>query len=188
LAAILLSFVVAASANLISVGQRQQRIARNYAQVETDLREALRRATRAVRHGYSVQSPTINTSAVLNFADSGVPKLLSDSTQVIVKVPEPTGSNPDTVELRFHLTNGTLYAQRSDQSSPGTALISDVSSLSISYWNTVGTTRTAVNDTTGSNVPSAATEVQFTITAVEDQATTKVSTLVAMRNKIAGSL
>ena len=182
-AAMLLSFVVAATAQLLAVGQAQQRIARNYSDAQTDLREALVRSTRAIRHGYAVKNPSADVGAVANY-----PNLTSTTTQLIVEVPEPTGALSERVQLRFHVTNGTFYAQRSDETAPGTELIEDVDSIVFSYWRTTGTTRIPVNDTTGANTPSTATEVDIRLIAVRDNAETPVSTLVTLRNSIAGSL
>lgn len=176
--ALTLSFLIAATAMLFDAGERQQRLARTYSQVQIDLRDALREATWGIRHGYSV----INPSDAANFADKG-----SHPTQVIVRVPEPsfktdpnTGLPDSYEEVRYYLANGTLWAQRADESGTGTALLRQVRSLTFHYFQSVGMTRVAIDAT-----PQQATEVQITLTAVRGPSVTTVQTLVNLRNFVA---
>lgn len=168
---LILSFVVAATATLMEVGTRQQRLGRSYSQVQTELRDALRRATRSVRHGYWV----VGTSTVSNF--SAAPT--SGSTQVIVRLPQAGGG---TLEARYHLSGGTLYVQREDEVAPGTALITGVTQFTLGYYRTNGSVRSASDGT-----PANATEVKFRLTATRGSATTPVETLVTLRNRLAGT-
>lgn len=171
--ALILSFVVAATASLMNSGLRQQKIGREYSQAQTDLRQGLSRATRAIRHAYGV----VNPSTEANFGGSTA----SNTNQIIVRVPEPAGSaNPD-VEMRFHASNGTLYAQRDDEAAPGTALMTGVQSLTFNYFQSNTGVSVPMNGT-----PSQASAVQVRVTAVVGSATTPVETLVTMRNSILG--
>jgi hypothetical protein len=171
--ALILSFVVMATAQLMNGGLRQQKLGREYSQAQTDLREGLARATRAIRHAYEVVNPSTEANFGANTASS--------AGQVIVRVPEPGGSaNPD-VEMRFHLSNGTLYAQRDDQTAPGTALMTGVQSLTFNDFQSITGTSVAMDGT-----PQQASAVQIRITAVRGSAVTPVETLVTMRNSILG--
>ncbi|MFN3648286.1 MAG: type II secretion system protein [Armatimonadota bacterium] len=176
IAAMILGFLLAATANLYQVGFRQQRLAGAYGQVQTDLRDALRRATRGMRHGFRVVSPSTSPS---------FPVTTSSAAQVIVEVPEPSASASSSVEVRFHVSGGVLYAQRSDQAAPGLALIQGVQTVSFEYFRqpSSGTEHTPVN-----GAPASANEVRVTVTARRPPATTTVSTLVNLRNSIAGYL
>src|ERR1041385_3230096 len=78
--AIVLSFIVGAAMRLYNLAQHQQLQARMYSQAQTDLRTALRRATRAIRHGYAAKA----TSSKSNFPNGSA----TSSTQVIVPIPE----------------------------------------------------------------------------------------------------
>jgi hypothetical protein len=170
LAALLLSFIVAAVSALYNVAYKQQRIARNYSQVQTDIRAGLRRATRAIRHGYKV----VNPSTQANF-----PVKASNASQMIVVVPDNTAAQR---ELRLYLSSGTLYAQYQDQTTASaTALLSGVTALTFNYFYENVTTKTA---TDGS--PQLATEVQITVTAQQDAATTTVQAYVELRNATLG--
>ena len=174
LTALILSFILAATAQLYRVGNEQHRIVRHYSQVQVNLREALRRATRTIRHGSAV----VTGSTVSNFQVAD-----STATQLIVVVPEPTGVMPDWIQVRIHLDGGILYAQRADQAAPGTPLITGVQSVNFDYFQVAGTTRAAVNGT-----PQVANEVQLSVVGRDGNATTRVTTLVNLRNAIAGSL
>src|SRR5437868_3412727 len=112
--AIILSFIVGATMRLYNVGQYQQLQARMYSQAQLDLRVALRRATRTIRHGYSPKA----TSSKSNFPSDSA----SSSTQVIVPIPE-TDSDGTNKEIRVYYSSGSLYAQRSDETGSGTLLI-----------------------------------------------------------------
>jgi len=169
-ALMMLSFIITGAATLLNVTRRQQRTLRLYSQVQTDLRAGVRRATRTLRHASEVVSP----SSATNF-----PVKTSGSTQVIVLVPEPTGTSPSVIEVRFYLSSGVLYAQRSDVAGPGVALESDVQSLAFNYFRTSGAVRTAVDST-----PTQATEIQMTVTGSSSTMTSSLTTLVTMRNAL----
>jgi hypothetical protein len=164
----MLGFVITGAATLLNVGRRQQRTLRLYSQVQTDLRASIRRATRALRHA----SEVVNPSTATNF-----PVKSSGASQVIVTVPEPSGSSPSTVQIRFYLSSGNFYAQRSDNTGPGVLLESGVQSLTFNYFRTVGSSRTAVDAS-----PSQATEIQIAITGSSGNISSKLTTLVALRN------
>ena len=163
-ALLILSFIVAATATLFNTGQRQQRLGRAFSQAQTDIRVALRDAMRAIRHGTVVNPST-------NFGGNAP----SNSSQVIVNVPEPTGAATSYIELRYYLSSGTLYKQRSDQNA-GSAILTGVDSLTINYFKTVYSSRTSVDAN-----PETATEVLITVTVIRERITTRVSTLIALR-------
>lgn len=166
----MLGFVITGAATLLNVARRQQRTLRLYSQVQTDLRAGIRRATRTLRHAAQVVSPSSST----NF-----PVKTSGPTQVIVQVPEPTGTSPNTVEVRLYLSGGTFYAQRSDVSGAGIALETGVQSLTFNYFRTEGGTRTTVDGT-----PTQATEIQIAITGSSGTMSSSLTALVAMRNAL----
>jgi Tfp pilus assembly protein PilW len=169
----LMSIVLTGTARLFYVGYQQQRQARGYSNAQKEIREGLRRMTRALRHGYGVVNPS--SSAGFPAADSG-------ASQVIVRVPEPSGASTTDIEFRFHVSGEVLYYQRSDEAAPGTALVSGVQSAVFNYYQSSGSGRTAVDST-----PASANEVQVTLTAESADMTTKVSTLVNLRNATVGS-
>jgi hypothetical protein len=171
--AFLLSFALAATAQLYRVGFVQQRVARSYSGAQTEGREALRRVTRTLRHGKKPVNPS---------TEAAFPVTTSDASQVIVKVPEPEGAATDWMEVRVHRSGTVLYAQRADQAAPGTSLLTGVAALSFNYFSVVGATRTQV-----AGAPATADEVQVTLTTLRESSYTKVSTLVNLRNAIAGS-
>lgn len=164
----MLAFVLTSAATLLNVGRRQQQTLRQYSQVQTDLRAGLRRASRTLRHAQSIKNP----SAAANFAVK-----VSDASQVIVEVPEPTGSAQTTVEVRFYLSNGVLYAQRADVATAGVALETGVQNVEFRYFRTANGVRA-----TSDSAPQQATEVQLTVTAASGAISTRLSTLVSMRN------
>src|SRR5437867_1992862 len=51
---VLIGFVSVATCQLYTTVNRQQRTARNYGQMQTDIREGIRTALRIVRHGFAV--------------------------------------------------------------------------------------------------------------------------------------
>jgi prepilin-type N-terminal cleavage/methylation domain-containing protein len=166
---LLLSMAIAGAGVLMNVGQKQERIARDYGQAQTDTRSGLRRILRAIRHADSVQNPSVYAFPVTS----------SSASQVVVLVPEPSTAATTTIEERVYLSGTALYVQRSDQAAPGTSMVTGVSSVVFNYFRTVGTTRSAVDST-----PQTATEVQITLTLVSGQATTETVASVALRNKI----
>jgi type II secretory pathway component PulJ len=169
----ILSVVLAATAALLAGGQRLQRTSQDYSQLQTDLRTAVRRVARSLRHGFAV----VNPSTVSGFGVQA-----SSATQVIVTVPEPSGVTPEKVELRFYVSNQVLYAQRSDQAAPGTALLTGVRGLAFSYYQTTAAGRTAVDAT-----PQLATEVRFTLSAAQGKIVTAMPGMACLRNTIASS-
>jgi type II secretory pathway pseudopilin PulG len=164
----MMAFVIASSATLLTIGRRQQRTWQQYSQVQTDLHIALRRATRTIRHGSAI----LNPSSAVNF-----PIKTSSATQLIVRVPEPTGVSPTTVEVRFHVTGGVFYAQRSDVAGNGLALMTGVQGVAFSYYRTASGVRTVVSGT-----PETATEVGISLTGSSGGFNTSLIALVAMRN------
>ena len=164
----MMAMVIASCATLLTIGRRQQKTWQRYSQLQTDLHTALRRATRTIRHGSAV----LNPSAAANF-----PVKTSSATQVIVQVPEPTGTSPTTVQVRFYVSGGVFYAQRSDVAGNGLTLMSGVQSVAFSYYRTAAGTRTSVSGT-----PQTATEIGITLTGSSGGLNTSLTSLTAMRN------
>lgn len=164
----MLAFVIMGAATLLNVGRRQQQTLRIYSQVQTDLRGGVRRATRTLRHA----SKILNPSSMANF-----PVKVSNASQVIVEVPEPTGNSPATVEVRFYVSNGVFYAQRSDVAGAGVVLERGVQSVAFNYFRTINGVRSTADAT-----PDQATEIQITVTASSGAINTRLSSLVALRN------
>src|SRR5438132_1084180 len=106
IAAIIFTFVISAAGALFSKGQQQQQLAQSSSQPRQDVPEALRRVTRAIRHGYWVvgsnTSPasTPSTCTALTSAN----RFSDTSSQVVVAVPEPSGTSPSKQEIRFYLS------------------------------------------------------------------------------------
>lgn len=176
-AMLILSFIIAAAATFYNTAYEQQRQARGFSRALTDLRSSLRVATRAIRHGFTVVGTTTN------FGNAS-----SSATQLIVTVPEPTGTTPSTVQLRYYLSGGVLYKQRSDQAAPGTALADGITTLTFTYYQTVVTTRNTLPYTVGSTTfgRDNATEVLMTVTATREKVLVRDSALILLRNKALG--
>jgi len=168
IALLVLSFVIAGTARLLVAGERQQSLGRNYSQVQTDLRLALNRATRAIRHAHGAQAG-------------------SSDTQLIVEVPQASGETPQTTKATYYRSGDTFFMRPSTPSNADPVpLITGVDMLSINYFRTDGAVRTPV-DVTATNPPNPAnptraTEVRIAITARRGRAAFSVDTLVAMRN------
>lgn len=174
ISAAILSAIIVSAGGLLAVAYRQQIRGRNYSQAQTDLRTALRIATRSIRHGYNV----VATSTDSNFPSGS---RTSGASQVIVRVPEPSTSSSADVEIRIYVSSGVMYAQRSDQATPGKKLMSGVSSLTINYFRTIAGTQ---SDVDGS--PGTATEVCLTLASTQGILTTTATAYVTMRNAIEG--
>lgn len=183
MAVVMLTFVGAGTATLLLVGQRQQRLARNYSQVQSDLRKGLLRITRTLRHGYQVVGQNTTYSASVS-AFTATAARQSNASQLVVRIPEPAGTTPTSVELRFYRSGGILYAQHPADlaaGNPGIALLSGVQSLAFNYFRTGGTTTTVVDAT-----PEQASEVRILVTAAREQAITTVETRISLRNALPG--
>lgn len=182
--ALLLGFLLSAVGSMFSTTRRLSLRAKGYVQTQEDLRTSLRRAMRTLRHGYEVvmSSRTYTASeSVTSFNASSSRD--SSASQVTVRVPEPAGTSPTSVELRIYLSGGTIYAQRADQgnaSQAGTALVTGVSNMTVNYWNTSGGVRTATD-----GAPASASEVEIKATSASagmGAVTTTAETLVSLRN------
>lgn len=175
-AVLILTFLVWATARFYIVGIAQQRLGQGYSQAQTNIRTALRSVTRTIRHGYAV---------VPSVSSGNLNGKTSTTSQIIVTVPQATGS--PTINILFYVSNGTLYYQRSTDTSP-TVMITGVQSLTLTYYKTslassgTGTTQTQVNST-----PGSATEVQINLVANYQNVTTTVTAYTTLRNMIAGS-
>src|SRR5262249_35564713 len=113
----------------------------------------------------------------------------SNASQLVVNVPEPTGSATSNIELRFYLSNGVFYKQRSDQygTSSGTALISNVLTLKFNYYQTTGSTRLSADPGNANGLSTnQATEVLITVITSQDSTTTEATALVQLRNYLPG--
>lgn len=176
--AIILSFLVGATAQFYNTSKAQHQLSRDYSQVQTDLRTALRRVTRTLRHGFAPKHPSTRA----NFPSGST----SNSTQVIVPIPEADGAGVNK-EIRIYYSNGSLYAQRSDETGAGTLLINDLNTspagAEFRYYKTVA----GANPTEVANAPETATEIRITLTGKYGRATTSVVAYVALRNVISGT-
>jgi len=131
-ATLLLAFVTSATAALYHVGTRQQRNAQFYSETQTDLKEALRRITRTIRHGGWGGVGVVMGSSVTNFA--GVAN--STASQIIVSVPQPNAIGSDQVRIYMD-GSGNVYAQRNDSVGAGTLMLAGPSStIAFRYWQT----------------------------------------------------
>lgn len=169
----LFGMMIAATASLLVAGQRQQTLGQDFSHVQSELRTGLRRATRTLRHGYAV---------VASSSSGAFSSPVSNASQVIVRVPEPTGAGALQVEVRLHVSGGVLYAQRADQAAPGTALLSGVQSLRFEYFQTSGGTRSPVDAS-----PADTTDIRITVTAAKGVAATSATTTVSLRNALVSS-
>ncbi len=190
LSMLILAFLAAATASLYTVGQAQHHTAKGYSQVQTDVRRAMARVTRTIRHGYSV----VGTSSLgtLNGLSSAV------NDQIIVEVPEPSPSTAKR-QIRFYRSNaGVLYYQDHTQAAPGTALMTglqvpregltsgEAAPLTFHYYQSIPDLSGAVTTTNVDANPSLATEVRITITARSAPVSTTVRAYVSLRNSLQG--
>lgn len=184
-AVMILSFILAGVALLFQVNNRVSRRMRNYSLVQTDLRAGLKRATRTLRHGTEVVVPATAYSQAVTTFTAPASRSSNTNSQVTVCVPESSGTSPAYVEVRLYLSNGTLYAQRANEGNagqPGKALLSGVSALKITYWNSSVSPRATTNAS-----PQLATEVELSVTAAEPgqgAVSTSADALVSLRNYV----
>jgi type II secretory pathway pseudopilin PulG len=180
--AIVLSFLVASSATLYSVWQRQSLLARNYSQAQTDLRTAFRIMLRTIRHG---------TTVVATSSSGTINGKVSNASQIVVHVPESGSASADVV---FYVDSaGTLYYQRDTDATP-TSMITGVKTISIHYFQTTttvsGTGTLSEANTEVAGAPASATEVQIALTVrsggpkdtTNEAAVTTVQSYVTLRN------
>jgi hypothetical protein len=182
---LIVAFAVAASTALFVKGQQQQFLAQHYGQAQEDLREALRPLTRTMRHGFQIVPTTaVAVSGCTCFATTYV----SDVTQVVVVAPQPDGTSPPRVEIRFYVDNaGNLIEQRADSPATLTTLLTGVTSQSFSYYKT---TSAGAQTSQGSTPDATTTQVQLTVTAQRtfgqnnQSVHVQTSALVNLRNAI----
>jgi type II secretory pathway component PulJ len=171
---IILSFIVAAAGALYTGGQQQQNTAKDYSQVQSDLRASMRTLTRMIRHGFNVVS---------SVSSGNLSGKSSDTSHLIVTIPQTTGSA--NINVYFYVSGGTLYYQR-DSDMTGTSLMTGVQSLTFTYYQTTRTTSganaTGATTTQVNSTPASATEVQIAMTAVNGPATTTVQSYITLRN------
>lgn len=164
----ILAIVVLATVSLYWSGQLAHRRAGFYSRAQTDIRSAMRQLTRVVRSSVSVVSQgSVGTLSGLT----------TGTYQLIVRVPSSTSPR----ECRYYVSNGVLYQQTSDQSAPGTALLTGVVTVQFNYYRTAAGTRTSVN-----GAPATATEVEVNIRARSGSVTTGLTTYVTLRTAVAG--
>lgn len=174
---VILAFISLGTIQLYRVGDQQQRVARLYSDAQSSAREGLRRIMRTARHASAAES---------NVTFTGLGAVSSGAAQLVVATP-PAGGGAGTDHILFRLSGTTLYAQRSTESAPGTAIATGVQSVSFTYYQTtVTSTGTQVNDVTSSS-PTSATEVNIALTMpVFNGQTTTRTAYVAMRNRSPG--
>ncbi len=165
-AAMIVGFLVAGSAALITVGEGQEVNSRMYSYLQTNLRSAMHPMTRALRHGYGVDA---TGTGVLAARTSG-------ANVIVCTIPTTPVTFPSTnIEIAFYVSGGTLYYERSTDAS-ATSLMTGVNSLTVVYYTT------AAGVTTVAATPSAATEIQLTVSATDGPVTTSAQAYVWMRN------
>jgi type II secretory pathway pseudopilin PulG len=179
--AIVLSFLVASSATLYTVWQRQSLLARNYSQAQTDLRKAFRIMLRAIRHG---------TAVIASSSSGTLSGQASNGSQIVVHIPQSGITSADV--LFYTDAGGALYFQRDTDSTP-TRIISGVTNMTVVYYTTVTTVDVSGHvaaNTTVAATPDQATEVQIALTVrsggpmnnTNEAAVTTVQTYVGLRN------
>src|SRR5690349_20361706 len=114
------SFLLAVTSTLYSVGFRQQRTGRRYSLAQTDGRAALARVTRTRRHG----------SKVVGTSNAGtLSGLTSSASQLIVNIPQATGNSP--IDVMYAIDNaGNLYYKGQNDAN-GTTLTYGVQSMTV---------------------------------------------------------
>lgn len=166
---LILSFAVASVSKLMTAGLLQQQAGRERSDGQDAVRKGVRLAVRSLRHGFRV----VASSTSFGSAQS------SSASQVIVEVPQPSGSNPSKILIRLYRSANTLYLQRSDQPGSPVVALSGITSLTVSYYLTSGTTRTPCPSS-----PSSATDLQLTVRATSGSAIIQMSADVTMRNAL----
>jgi len=165
-------FVVAAVGLLFSALLSQQRMARDLSRGLSDLRAASETFKRVGRHARIVD-------ATPSFGNARC-----GSNQLLVEVPEPTGSAQTSVQIRVYVDNGTLYKQRDDEEKPGTALLENVATVSYRYYHNDAGTRTELPGTLyGRNAGvDMAREVEATFVVRIGDTTVRSVETVLLRN------
>ncbi|MCS6776139.1 MAG: hypothetical protein RMJ43_03125 [Chloroherpetonaceae bacterium] len=169
---VLLCFVVGGTALLFSAGYRQQQQGFHDSEVQSELSAALRTMLRVVRHGRTIVARSLQ-------ARFPATARTSNARQIIVQVPEPAGAHNDTVEIRLHVSDGTLYAQRADEAPPGRALMTGVTAMAITYYRTVAGERV-----TADRAPGSATEVQILLRAQIAGVARSTNGYAVLRNRL----
>ena len=168
-ALLILGIVTSAAFSLYWTGNQAHRRSRFYSQAQTDARTALREMTRVIRSSIAVVST--GTQGTLSGLASG-------SNQLVLRVPQSSGS---PIEVRYYVSNGVLYVQRSTDAAPGSALMRGVTGLTFGYVRTLAGTRTPVD-----SAPATATEVDVRLHVRRASVTTGLSAYVAIRTAVSG--
>lgn len=171
------TFIVSSVGLVFNAVVKQQQVARNLSRGLTDLRSGVAVLTRVGRHAYRV----VDSTSSFGNASSG-------ADQLIIEVPEPTGTNPATVLIRFYVSNGTFYKQRADQAAPGTPLLDNVTSVTYRYFYNVGGTRAELPATlfgTATMIGSGR-EVEATLVVNEGGSTVRDVAAILLRNVSGG--
>ncbi|MFM7323260.1 MAG: type II secretion system protein J [Armatimonadota bacterium] len=173
IAVAIFTFIVSAIGLLFNAVYKQQQLARNLSRGLTDLRSGFVVLTRVGRHAYRVVE---STSSFGNAASS--------ASQLIIEVPEPTGTTPATVLIRFYVTGGTLYKQRAGQSDPGTPLLDNVSSVAFRYFYNQGGTRSELPATLFglATTIGSAREIEATVVTLEGGTSVRDVASILLRN------
>ena len=166
---LILSFAVASVSKLMTAGLLQQQAGRERSDGQDAVRKGVRLAVRSLRHGFRV----VSSSTAFGSAQS------SSASQVIVEVPQPSGSNPSRILMRLYRSANVLYLQRSDQPGSPVAALSGITALTVNYYLTSGNTRTLCPSS-----PSSATDLQLTVRATSGNAIIQMSADVTMRNAL----
>ena len=140
-------FIVVATFQLFRVGDYQASQGRDYSQIQTETRLAIRPALRVIRAAKSV---VVNGSMGTLTAQS------STAAQLVVLVARASGTE---VLCRYYVNRGTLYRQTSDDAAPGDEMLTGATGIRWHYYVTSAGPRTITD-----GAPAAANEVTVTLT------------------------
>ncbi len=157
-------FIVVATFQLFRVGDYQATQGRNYSQIQTETRWAIRPALRVIRAAKSV---------VINGSMGTLASQSSTAAQLVVLVPRSSGTE---VLCRYHVYQGTLYMQTSDDAAPGVAMLTGVTGIRWRYYVTSAGARTSTD-----GAPAAANEVTLALTVQRGNVYTSTNAGASLR-------
>jgi type II secretory pathway pseudopilin PulG len=166
--AVILSFVVAGTARLLRAGEAQQRVARSYSQGHTDLRAALRDATRAARRAKEVESPSDVTQCTL--------RVLPYATAV--------ASTDGGTRFRFYRDAASSELRAQPEGGAAQTLMTGVEAVQFQYFTTQINAAGVQLVTTAD--PTNATLVRITARLVRGPVRHTAESDITLRSRMAG--
>lgn len=157
-------FIVVATFQLFRVGNYQASQGRDYSQIQTETRQALRPALRVIRAAKSV---------VVNGTMGTLSGQSSTAAQLVVLVARSDGTE---VLCRYHVYQGTLYRQTSGDAAPGLAMLTGVTGVMWHYYVTSAGARTLTD-----GAPAAANEVTVGLTVMRGNVYTSTNAGASLR-------